>query len=277
MIFTSPDEKYGRLLSILREGNGVAVAFSGGVDSSLLLCAACQALGDKVIAVMGRSPSLPSAEQAEALRTAQRIGAAVRIVETREMDSYEYRSNTADRCYFCKRALFAEILQVAKQLGYTLIVEGSNASDCGDFRPGMRASAALGIRRPFIEVGLTKDEIRALAKEKGLPVWNKPSLACLASRIPYGTEITESRLRRVDLAEQKLRALGFSQVRVRDYGDVARVEVEIGRLAYAVAAFSRLDVVAAVKSVGYTYVALDLEGYRSGSMNEVLRTCQKSI
>lgn len=246
------------------------VAFSGGVDSTLLLFAAHEALGDRAVAAIGLSPTYPAREHAQALETAERIGVTVLTVETHEMEDPRYRDNPPDRCYHCKRALFSTLLALARERGLEAVLEGSNADDASDHRPGMQAADDLGVRRPLLEVGLTKEEIRQLARDRGLSVWNKPSLACLASRIPYGSAISEQRLNRIDRAEEVIRAHGIQQVRVRDHGEIARIEVAPEEIALLLKEEVRTVVVRALKESGYRYVSIDLEGYRTGAMNEVL-------
>jgi len=265
-------EKYRALIDMLRESDGVLVAFSGGVDSSLLLVAAHEAQGDRVLAVTGRSPSIPPAEIEAARRLAAQIGARHRIVDTDEFSCDAYLRNPPDRCYHCKKALFTALTGVARQEGLATVVEGSNHDDRDDYRPGAKAREELSVRAPLAEAGLTKDEIRRILREKGFDTWNKPALACLASRIPYGEEITEERLRRVDRAEEAMRSLGFPQVRVRDHGDVARIEVPSAEIEKLMDPRVRSAAVTSVREAGYRFVALDLEGYRTGAMNEILES-----
>lgn len=264
------EDKYTRLIETLQSMDGVVVAFSGGVDSTLLLAAAVEALGDRALAVTGRSPTIPAREIDEAQSLAASIGARHRFVETHEMENPQYRANPPDRCYHCKQVLFVTLLAVARREGLPQVVEGSNAGDRGDYRPGSGAARELAIRSPLAEVGLSKDEIRALSKARELPTWNKPAMACLASRIPYGEEITPQRLGRVERSEVALRELGFAQLRVRDHGDVARIELTEAEFERLVGGDLRGRVVAALKAAGYRYVSLDLQGYRTGAMNEVL-------
>jgi len=266
----SAEQKYQELVRRLRDGGGALVAFSGGVDSTLLLAAAREALGERAVAAIGRSPSYPEREHEAASALAASLGVTVRVVQTTEMEDPGYRKNAPDRCFVCKSTLFSALRELAAREGLELVLEGSNADDRSDYRPGLKAARELGVRAPLAEVGLTKAEIRELARTRNLPVWNKPSLACLSSRVPYGSEITLERLRRIDRAEQAVRALGVGQVRVRDHGDVARIEVDPADLASLVAPGAREDLVAALKEAGYRYVSLDLEGYRTGAMNEAL-------
>jgi pyridinium-3,5-biscarboxylic acid mononucleotide sulfurtransferase len=268
-------EKYQTLLNLLKQYESVAVAFSGGVDSTFLLAAAKEALGDKVVAVIGRSPTYPKRELDEAIRLAESLGARCEIVDTNEMDKPEFAKNSPSRCFHCKTTLFETVGNVAAKVGVKVMLEGSNADDTGDYRPGMAAAKQLGVKAPLLEAGLTKDEIRALSKEMGLPTWNKPAMACLSSRIPYGEAITLRRLSRIEQAEYALSDLGLSRLRVRDHGDVARIEVSPDRIADLAAADLRPKIVDALTKAGYQYVCLDLTGYRTGAMNEVLKKRSK--
>jgi uncharacterized protein len=248
----------------------VLVAYSGGVDSSLLLKVAVDVLGENVLAVSARSPTFPESEYTQALELAGRMGVRHETVETGELENPEFASNPSNRCFFCKTELFGVLTRMAKSRGLAQVVEGSNADDTHDFRPGLDAARKLGVRSPLIEVGLSKKEIRAVAAALELPNWNKPSAACLASRIPYGEEISEDRLKRIERAEQAVRRMGIRQVRVRDHGQVARIEVPSGEMNRLLDPAIRREVVEAVKQAGYAYVSVDLEGYRSGAMNEPL-------
>ncbi len=264
------EDKYAQALQSIGALDGAVVAFSGGVDSSLLLAAAREALGDRALAVVGRSPSLPSVEYDHAVEVAEQLGARLETVDTTEIDNPEYRANSTSRCFICKGTLFVALAEVGKREGLEAVLEGSNADDTADFRPGMEAARKQGVKAPLMEAGLTKADIRELARARGIPVWDKPSLACLASRIPYGSPISRGRLSRIEQAENALAALGFGQLRVRDHDTVARIELAPGELDRMLDAGLRGDVVQAVKAAGFKYVAMDLEGYRTGAMNEVL-------
>ncbi len=263
------ETKYKTLIDLLRSFKRVAIAFSGGVDSAFLLAAAKEALGKDALAVIGRSPTYPEREYTAAKALAESIGVPYAVIDTDEIENPAFSSNPPSRCYVCKTTLFTGIREVAQQRDIDVLLEGSNADDAGDFRPGMAAAKKLGARAPLLELGFTKDEIRRLSKDMGLPTWNKPAMACLSSRIPYGEEISEPKLRRIEAAENAIRDMGIAEVRVRDHGSVARIEVnpdQIGTLAGP----GRHQLVTAVKEAGYTYVCLDLEGYRTGAMNEML-------
>lgn len=262
------DEKRARLEQIIDEMGRVIVAFSAGVDSTLVLKVAHDRLGDNALGVTAVSPSLPKSELKEAIELAQLIGARLRLLETNELDNPNYAANPFNRCYFCKSELYQELLDLAKEEGYRYILNGANVDDVGDFRPGEQAAREYEVRSPLREAGLTKAHVRALARELGLPNWNKPAMACLSSRLPYGTPVTREALARVEQAEEYLRSLGFRQLRVRHHDNLARIEVERQDLPRLIELGPQ--VYAELKRIGYTYVTADLLGFRSGSMNELL-------
>jgi uncharacterized protein len=262
--------KAAALEARLRESGRVLVAFSGGVDSSYLALAAHRALGAGALAVTAVSPSYPESHRRVAEDVVQRFGLAHRFVDTHEMERAGYRANGPDRCYHCKTELFEVLGQLREQLGFAAVAYGVNTDDTGDFRPGHRAADEHGVLSPFLDVALSKAEIRALSREAGLPTADLPASACLASRLPYGMEVTPERLAQVEEAEERLRALGYRQLRVRHHGAVARVEIAPDELARALDPEAARAIVAALKPLGFRYVALDLEGYRTGALNEVL-------
>ena len=264
------DEKTTKLESRLRGLGSLVVAYSGGVDSTFLLAIARDVLGDKVLAVTAVSPSFPASERATAEQVAKELGVQHVWVETDEMDDAQFRANPPDRCYYCKISLARKLRAVAESHGIPHVALGANADDPSDFRPGLRAAEECGLLHPLLEAGLTKAEIRELSRRRGLRTWDLPAAACLASRIPYGEEITSEKLRRIEEAEAYLRSLGPRRVRVRCHGDVARVEVDPADIALLAAEETRRALAARLKSLGFAYVTLDLEGYRMGSMNEVL-------
>jgi len=264
-------EKIEELKRILHQLGGVVVAYSGGVDSTLLLKLCLDTLGHgRVLAVTATSETYPSQEVAAAVRTAELLGARHRLIETAELAVPAFAANPPDRCYHCKRELFTRLMQIAAAEGLSHVIDGANYDDLSDHRPGRRAAQELGVRSPLQEAGLTKSEIRTLSKELELPTWDKPSFACLASRFPYGTRITRDDLVRIDQAESFLRRLGIGQLRVRHHGPIARIEVEPGDIPLLIADGARERIVAHLEELGYAYVTVDLAGYRMGSMNEVL-------
>ena len=243
------------------------VAFSGGVDSTFLAAAAFEALGDRAVAITGVSPSVAVEEREEAAAVARRIGIPHRWVETHEMDNPDYVANSEMRCFHCKDELYGVLGAIAGQADGAVVIDGTNADDAGDWRPGRRAAAEHGVRSPLLELGFTKDEIRALSRQMGLPTWDKPAMACLASRIPHGTPVTVEALDQVGAAEAVLRGFGIRQVRVRHHGDIARIETDSDGMAIAFAPENRGRLVARLQNLGFKHVALDLAGYRQGSMN----------
>ena len=249
----------------------LVVAYSGGVDSSFLLKVASDVLKDKAIAVTADSETYPQRELSQAKKQAQDWSIKHIIIDTKELDNQEFSKNSPQRCYFCKKELFTKLLRIAKEHKFNFVAEGSNADDSSDYRPGLKAIEELGIRSPLKEAGLTKQEIRILSQELNLLTWNKPSFACLSSRFPYGDKITKEQLIRVDKAEEFIARLGFSQFRVRVHSQTARIEV----LKEEMSLFFKdglLDkITQELKSLGFLYVTLDLEGYSMGSMNRVLQ------
>ena len=254
----------------LRRYDRLAVAYSGGVDSAYLAWAAHEVLGDRMIAVIADSPSLPRTHLAFAMEFAQQHGIPLRVVQTAEMEREEYRRNDGGRCFHCKDELFLTMEGVLRELGMTTMAYGRNRDDSGDFRPGQRAAEQHHAVAPLNDAGLGKAEIRALAQAAGLSVWDRPASACLSSRIEYGRAVTPEALRQVEEAEEALLALGFRQLRVRHHGELARVEIERSELAKALDLTMLSRITACVKAAGFTYVTLDTEGYRSGSMNALL-------
>jgi uncharacterized protein len=267
---TNIDEKQDNLKNILLDMGSVLVAYSGGVDSTFLAVTAHEVLGKNSLAVFAASPVAPPMEKEEAASLAQNVGLRFKIIDSNEMSNPDFVANPPERCYYCKRELFSELKPIAKEEGLKWIADGTNADDLTDFRPGRKASAEAGIRSPLLEAGLTKAEIRQLSYAKGLPTWDRPASPCLASRIPYGIPVTAETLNKIALGEQYLHSLGIRELRLRHHGDIARIELDPADMAKIITPEIRQDIVTHLKALGYKYVALDLTGYRIGSLNEVL-------
>jgi len=270
------EQKWDRLKTLLRDMKSAVLAYSGGVDSSLLLRATAEVMGPRLIAVTAVSETYPPGELEAAKEFARTMGVTHRILRTQELASEEFARNSPERCYFCKKELYGKLKKIAETEGISCILDGSNTDDLDDYRPGRKAAEEFSVRSPLVETGLSKSDVRELARFLNLPAWDKPSLACLSSRIPYGTRITPDIIETVKNAEDRLRVLGLRQVRVRHHGDIARIEIERDSFGQLLSNEAVEKVTAALKGLGYTYVCLDLEGYRSGSMNAVLNELRRS-
>jgi len=263
-------EKAAFLAETLQVLGSTLVAYSGGVDSAYLAWAARRTLADRMLAVLADSPSLAAFQKRDAIEFARAFDIPLEIIQTAEFDNPDYAKNAADRCFHCKDELFVKLEAIARERGFNVIVYGVNADDTSDFRPGHRAADRHGVRAPLLEAGLTKAEIRYLARQAGLPVWDRPASACLSSRIPYGTPVTLENIKMVENGEDAIRELGFRQFRVRHHGDLVRIEIAPEELPKALAPEMAQRFTEIFKKLGYKYVTLDLEGYRTGSLNEVL-------
>jgi len=267
----SIDSREAALDRALRELPSVIVAYSGGVDSAFLAYAAHRALGARALAVTADSPSYPERHRAIALRVAREFGFAHVVIRTSEMSRPEYRANPANRCYYCKQELYTHLSALARERGVPVIVDGSNADDRGDYRPGRQAAREFGVRSPLDEADLTKDDIRELSRRAGLPTWDQPASACLSSRIPYFSEVTDEKLRMIERAENVLRDLGFRICRVRHHDALARIELSRDEIARALEPEMADAIDRGLRTIGYEHVTIDLRGYRLGSLNEALR------
>ena len=269
-------QKRSDLVNILEQMRSVIVAYSGGVDSAFLAAVANEALGSKALSVTAVSPSLAPSELDEATDLANRIGLNFMTIETNEIDRPDYQANNPDRCFFCKDELYTHLVRFAEEESFDSIVNGTNVDDLGDYRPGIEAAKQYGVRSPLVEAELTKDDIRALSRDMDLPTWDKPAQACLSSRIPYGTTVTVEALTKIAKAEQFLRSKGFKQLRVRHHETIARIEIEPSDFSAITSEPLRSEINQEFKNIGYSYITLDLDGFRSGSLNEILSKLGKS-
>jgi len=265
------ERKLAALSELLSDVPALIVAYSGGVDSAYLAYAATQALGDRAVCVTADSPSYPDRHRGLAIRIAAQFHLNHQIIATNEMAREEYRANPANRCYYCKHELYTQLTALAQEQGIPVIADGSNADDRGDYRPGRQAAREFGVRSPLDEVGLTKEEIRELSRQAGLPTWDEPASACLSSRIPYFSEVTDEKLRMIERAETVLRDLGFRVCRVRHHDTIARLELGRDEMARALDPEVADAIDRELRAIGYAHVTVDLRGYRLGSLNEALK------
>ncbi len=273
MADTKTLESLQKLEQLLRKYDGAVIAYSGGVDSAVVMAAATRVLGARALACIGVSPSYPDREKTAALAVAKSVGAVVRIVPTREENNPNYAANSANRCYYCKTELYENLAAIAREQKYAVILDGNNASDATEDRPGWRAAREHGVVSPLASLGLTKPVVRMLAREMGLTVWDKPATPCLSSRVPHGVPIVPGLLKRIEAAENVLAALGFKEFRVRHHGDVARVELPVDDMGRAMAL--RQQIVLGIQQTGYIFVSLDLSGFRSGALHEATKASQE--